>query len=159
MKNLLLLPLLLLTLTACKIDLSIIGLGEVKTDSETIDCASGSSGDCQQEYVTDLADCDDPANCTLVDTSTTETFTALPGDNSSFGGWGDICFNAADLSCQHTITSEYAADPDAQLNVTATFDLDPTPQDATYTYDVQDSTSVASAWMRRSDQPPRPACE
>ena len=41
MKKMLLLPLLLLTLTACKIDLTIIGLGEVKTDSETIDCASG----------------------------------------------------------------------------------------------------------------------
>ena len=52
---------LLLTLTACKIDLSISGLGTVKTDTGSIDCTTSTSSDCHQEYVTDLNDCDDPA--------------------------------------------------------------------------------------------------
>jgi RHS repeat-associated protein len=124
---------LLLTLTACKIDLSIFGTGSVKTDSGSIDCSTGTTGDCNQEYVTDMQECDAAGNCTLVTTSTTETFNALPGDNSSFGGWGELCFGLANQSCSHTITSEYAAENDV-LNVTATFDPEPAPQDATYTY-------------------------
>ena len=147
---------LLLTLTACKIDLSIIGLGTVKTDTGSIDCTTGTTGDCHQEYVTDLNDCDDPAHCTLVSGAATENFTALPGDDNTFGGWGDLCFGIADVKCQHTITDEYAADQNGQLNVTATFDTEPEPQSATYSYDVHGSTSAASAWMRKSGQPPRP---
>jgi RHS repeat-associated protein len=88
---------------------------------------------CNQEYVTDMQECDAAGNCTLVTASTTETFNALPGDNSSFGGWGELCFGLANQSGSHTITSEYAAENDV-LNVTATFDPEPAPQDATYTY-------------------------
>lgn len=93
--RLLTLACLLLTLTACKIDLSIFGTGSVKTDSGSIDCSTGTTGDCNQEYVTDMQECDAAGNCTLVTTSTTETFNALPGDNSSFGGWGELCFKDA----------------------------------------------------------------
>ena len=53
---------------------------------------------------------------------------------STFGGWGDLCFGIADVKCQHTITDEYAADQNGQLNVTATFDTEATPQDAQYTF-------------------------
>ena len=121
-----------------KIALTTIGLGAVKTDSGSIDCATGATGDCHQEYVTNANDCTVAGNCTVVGANgATETFNALPSDDSSFGGWGDICFGAANLQCTHTITPDYAADPDAQLNVTASFDPDPTPQNATYLYNAQ----------------------
>ena len=142
MKTILTTILFLLALTGCKIDLTIIGLGAVKTDSGSIDCAAGTTGDCHQEYVTNANDCTVAGNCTVVGANgTTETFNALPSDDSSFGGWGDICFGAANLQCTHTITPDYAADPDAQLNVTATFDPDPTPQNATYLYNAQGQRS------------------
>ncbi len=69
---------LLLTLTACKIDLSVIGLGTVKTESGSVNCATGTTGDCTQSYVTDVTQCPGyvapaqgvlpviPANCTVL---------------------------------------------------------------------------------------------
>jgi RHS repeat-associated protein len=96
-----------LLLTACKIDLTVVGNGTVKTESGTFNCTTGASGDCVQSYVNSVADCPNyveplsgapiiPANCTVLVSAVTNCTTAfangitwqncVPDDN----GMGEI---------------------------------------------------------------------
>lgn len=82
--------LILLLLSACKIDLTINGNGTVQTENGSFDCSTGSSGDCTQTYANDVSECPGytaptppalptiPANCTVLvadETDCAATFT------------------------------------------------------------------------------------
>jgi RHS repeat-associated protein len=116
MKRIMLLTLLALLLSGCRITTTIVGDGTVTSQSGHFNCTTGNAGDCTEEYLTAGA----------------ETFTAVPAPGWTFAKWTN-CNYVSITSCGTSFGQN--TDPTANWTITATFKLiNPPVQAATYTY-------------------------